>query len=339
MTEFNQAYSVLKPLAESLDLEKYFDVYDIGALDLQEATMDLSESESEDQESLRVLKILVARFHTIRKIILCSLLALDADGGKPDFLRWSIAIDEIQALSAATGEADDRIRRILEEEESFSIPTTPKLPLTPGHERWRAQMRKFNTLSSGIRGLQAKMHVLREESDKALEESEDLSDIGPNLLFHYDAIGVELKSLMQQWEVGRLALSNNIDRNEKRLSSMSSVSDMMSPAMSLGGLTSVEEGSPMDALKTLNGEDPFRHSLDFSGSDAEEVFEAIALPRQRSTLSREERIAKMKEERSKRESRRDTIDSNTHMLRELESVINLRQRPRGKTGLAPRVSL
>jgi len=109
-------------------------------------------------------------------------------------------------------------------------------------------------------------------------------------------------------------------------------SGLLSPALSWGGLTSVEEnGSPSGALKILNGEMDISSSSASNASDVEDVFEAIAMPRKRSTLTREERIVKLKEDRQKRESTRDRIDANTHMLRELESVINLR--PRGRTSL------
>ena len=113
-----QAYEVLKPFTEQLDLEKYYDIYDIGDVDFNEAMVGYSESEFEDFESLRTLKILAARFHTGRKIFLCCLMALDAHGGKPDFLRWSTAIDEIHGVCAVTGSAEERLRRILSEEES-----------------------------------------------------------------------------------------------------------------------------------------------------------------------------------------------------------------------------
>lgn len=216
---------------------------------------------------------------------------------------------------------------------AFLVPTTPKIPLTPARERWRAQLRKLNSLSSGIRGLQAKLHVLREESDKTLNESVDLSDLGPNLMLQYESIGVDLKSLVQEWEDSKAALAITIERNEKRISSISGMSGVLSPTTSLGGLTSVEEGSPTDALRALTGEDIKRQSAEFSNSDAEEVFEAIAIPKQRSTLTREERIVKMKEDRAKRESLRDKVETNTHMLRELQSVINLR--PRSRTTPAP----
>jgi len=316
-------------------LEKYYDIYDMGQSDLEEANLGYHETEFDDFESLRVLKILAARFHTIRKVFLCCLLALEADGGKPDFLRWSTAVDEIQAAASIVYGAGEKLRRILAEEESFPIPVTPKIPLTPGRERWRAQLRKLSSLSTGIRGLQAKLHVLREESDKALNESDDVSELGTNLMVQFESIGLDLKALMQEWEEGKAALASNIDRNHRRISSMSG---MMSPTTSLGGLTSVEEGSPLDALKALNGEDRSGSSLSFSSSDAEEVFEAVAAPRQRprSTMTRDERVAKMREDRVRKDSTRERADANTHMLRELESVINLR--PRGKTASAARVT-
>ena len=208
----------------------------------------------------------------------------------------------------------------------FSVPPTPKLPLTPNRERCRAQLRKLNSLSTGIRGLQAKLHVLRDESDKNLNDTTDVSELGTTLMNQYDSIGVDLRALMQEWEDGKAALAYNIDRNERRISSMSG---MLSPTISLGGLTAVDEGSASDALRALNGDTRYRSSMEFSSSDAEEVFEAIAMPKQRSVLSREERISKMKEERTRRESMKEKAEANTHMLRELESVINMR--PRGKT--------
>lgn len=154
-------------------------------------------------------------------------------------------------------------------------------------------------------------------------------------MLQYESIGIDLKALMHEWEEGKAALASNIDRNERRVSSVSCI---LSPTISLGGLTAVEEGSAFDALNALNGDSRSRNSMDFSSSDADEVFEAIAIPRQRpkSHLSREERIVKMKEERVKRHSVRSTADANTKMLRELESVIKMR--PRGRTTGGSRIT-
>lgn len=101
-----------------MDLEKYYDIYDISDIDVSEAMLGYSEGEFEDQESLRVLKILAARFHTTRKIFLCCLMALDATGGKSDISRWRAAVDEIQGLAVVTTEAEKRLHNILSEEES-----------------------------------------------------------------------------------------------------------------------------------------------------------------------------------------------------------------------------
>ena len=191
----------------------------------------------------------------------------------------------------------------------------------------RVQLRKLSSLSQGIRGLQAKMHVLREESDRTLDESEDISELGSNLMTQYESIGADLKNLMQDWENGKAALALNINRHERQISQSSrGAKSPLSPTFSLGGRT-VIGGSPSDALKVLNGDDQSRSSVETSGSE-EEIFEAVALPRQRSQLTREERIAKMKEDRLKQASVREKAAANTHMLRELETVIKLRPQSR-----------
>jgi hypothetical protein len=209
-------------------------------------------------------------------------------------------------------------------------------PQTPGRERWRSQLRKLNSLSTGIRGLQAKLQLLREESDRTLNNSDDISEFGPNLMSQYDSIGVDLKELMSAWEEGKAALAQGIDRNEKRLSSLGA---LLSPT-SLGGLTTVnEDGSAADAFRALTGESPPPSvSNDAGTTEGPEVFEAVALPRTRSTLSREERIAKMREEREQKAVARQQIDATKGILRELETVINLRPRNRTSLPMTPRVA-
>lgn len=211
--------------------------------------------------------------------------------------------------------------------QAFPLSPNPKNALTPGRERWQARLRKLNSLSTGIRGLQAKLQLLREESDRTLNDSNDISELGPNLMSQFESIGVDLKDLMAAWEEGRAALALGIDRNEKRLSS---ISTLISPASSLSGLTTVDEsGTAVDALKALTGESP--PNSEYNGSvdhEAPEVFEAVARPRPRSMLTREERIVRMKEDREHKAFARQQIDATKGMLRELETVINLRPRTR-----------
>lgn len=155
----------------------------------------------------------------------------------------------------------------------------------------------------------------------------------------YESIGQDLKMLQQAWEDGKAALASGIDRNEKRLSSMSM---LYSPATSLSGLTTVGEenetgGGAEDALKALNGEtSPTRNSSPLLGSTNEpDVFEAVAQKpaRPRSMLTREERLVKMKEEREMRAMQREKQEASRGMLKELEMVINLR--PKRHTTAGP----
>ena len=194
----------------------------------------------------------------------------------------------------------------------------------------RSQMRQFGNLSRGIRGLQAKMRLLRDESNITLDHPDEVLESGTNVLAQYDSIGADLKGLMQEWEEGRAALALSLDKKE-HMRSLSSASNMIpaSPTSSLGGTTAVGGGSPQDALQALNGISKTRSRSSTTSSSGEEVFEAMALPRQRSTLTREERIAKMQEERMRQAIVKDKANANTHMLKELETVIRLR--PRGRT--------
>lgn len=329
--------ATLRSLVEPDDLERYLDVYDITSQDMQEAFLGYSEGEFEDGETLKALRILQYRLISIRRILLCSLLALEAEGDKSDFHRWRTATESMKHIAEMSGAWCEKFNKILSEEEQFTMPSPQpqRAPtLSPDKERLRTQVRKLSALSSGIRGLQAKMQILREESNKSLEESSDVNELGTHLMAQYDSIGADLKSLMQAWEAGKAALALNIDRAERRISQASSNGGLRSPVPSLGGLTAVDEdGTPSDALRALNGEPILpghKHSsssgISASESD-EEIFEAIAMPRQRTTMSREERMFKMQEDRVRQATLKEQRESNSNMLKELESVISLRPGP------------
>ncbi|KAI7596443.1 hypothetical protein KC346_g15145, partial [Hortaea werneckii] len=236
-------------------------------------------------------------------------------GGKPDFYRWRVTIEAMQTISNILAPSARRLQQILNEMETISVPQTP---VRNGHgasrEKMRSQVRKISTLSSGIRGLQAKMQILREETNRSIEQQEDLTDLGPSLMAQYESIGTDLRELMQAWESGKTSLQSNITKQERRISMASS--GLRSPVSSIGGLTAVDgDGTPDDALKALNGGSRSnRSSLATTPSDEEQVFEALAVPRQRSTLTREERIVKMQEERERQATLRAKRESNTNML-------------------------
>ena len=175
------------------------------------------------------------------------------------------------------------------------------------------------------------MHVIREESNASLDRT-DTSDLETTLLTQYDTIGSDIRGLLQEWENGKSALISSFDRQSAadRFSRPSSLLTPMSPTPSLSGATAVE-GDPSDALKALTGESQpdinTTPTSDAAAAEEEEIFEAVALPprNKRASLTRDERIARVKEDRAKQAAAREKSDAGTNMLRELEMVI--KQRP------------
>lgn len=327
--------ATLRTLIDEDDLDKYFEVYDINPQDAQEAAgADAIGILEDDPESLKSLRVLSYRASILRRVTISALMSLQADGSKPDFARWRTATELLFSLSNNMASSADKVQSVMTEMETLNVPLTPatRSPHSaPGRDNMRSQVRKISALSSGIRSLQAKMQILREETNRSIESSDDMTDLGPNLMAQYDSIGTDLKDLMQAWETGKASLQSNITRQEKRLSSVSNVSGLRSPVSSLGGLTAVDEdgdGSPANALRLLSGDGDGmtskRSSIGTVSEEGEAVFEAIAMPKKRSSLTREERITQMHQERERRTSLMARRDANTSMMKELENVITLR---------------
>ncbi|ODM24017.1 hypothetical protein SI65_01607 [Aspergillus cristatus] len=327
LERYIRSLHILQPLTDDVNLARYYDIYDISLEELAEAESSLAERSTDDQYSLRALRTLFGRLYGIRKSVLCCLLALSADGGGSDIERWSTAVEQMRNLADVTSKNIRKMTNILSEEDREVIPPSPLPTASPNRDALKAQYRRLNTLSQGIRALHAKMHVIREESTSNLDEA-DTSELEATLVAQYDSIGTDIRGLLQEWEAGKSALVNSFDRQSvlDRYSRPSSTLTPLSPTPSLSGVTAVE-GSPSDALKALTGES----RPDISVTDApeeEEIFEAVALPsrsNKRFSLSREERIARVKEDRAKQAAAQDRSTANTSMLRELEMVI--KQRP------------
>ncbi|KAL8733826.1 MAG: hypothetical protein Q9166_001814 [cf. Caloplaca sp. 2 TL-2023] len=280
-----------------------------------------------NEDTLKAFKVGSQKLHLARKLLFCSLLALTADGGKLELARWSAATRIMNNLSTETEKATQEVNEIFGAEEDIPNPPTPQLPLTPGRERMRSQMRKLNSLSLSIRGLQARLQVFREDADRF---TGNWTHPSATMTARYDCIGTNLNELLAEWQEGRTMFTYSVENLDNRLSlpAMPKTAPS-SPTMSLGGSTIVEE-SPPDALRALNGNSygPYHRatSSTATSSAGEEVFEAIALPPQKSTLSREERLAKMKEDRVRQAMTKSKNEASSHMLKELETVIKLRPR-------------
>ncbi|KAA8905478.1 Mysoin-binding motif of peroxisomes-domain-containing protein [Sphaerosporella brunnea] len=333
----NRACISLRHLVQEADLEKFYDIYDLQLADLQEAELGVEPGdELGDLESLKALKTLLHRLHTTRRVFLCSLLAIDADGGYSDYTRWGLAVEQLRSLGNLIAELAGELKKILAEQDQFSIPPTPvaTAPLSPEGEKCRGQLRKLNSLSQALRGLQAKMHVLREESDRTLQESSDLSDFGRDLLSHYDSIGADLRGLVDEWENARACLAMSVERQSPRNSG--------SPD-SIDGSTLVGDTPRNSGLFTKDGPGGWadaaglglfsqpEESEQEQDPDTEVVFEAVAESkpiRPRSFMTRDERIKKVREERIKAEEHRKSLEAGLALQKELQSVLVNRPAPK-----------
>ncbi|KAF2154666.1 hypothetical protein K461DRAFT_275821 [Myriangium duriaei CBS 260.36] len=343
---FNTAHIDLAPLVDPDDYNKFLDIYDVSREGIQQA-MSVRGGDEMEAESSGALRILNYRASVLRRAILCILLSLEAEGDVSDYDRWRTVTGAMMDLSKIAKNNSQRLVESLESLETLAVSPSPIAQPKHANERLRTQVRKISTLSSGIKTLQAKMTILREESNSAMSRADDLTDLGPLLTSQYESIGSDIQALLREWEHGKAALSANIIRHERRIS-LASSPGVRSPTSTstFSGLLSVDEGGPADALLALTGENPSsrrdtstspRSSMPATPSD-EEVFEAIAIPkqRQRSSLSREDRIRLMHEERAKAEERKVRRESGLNMMRELRSVINLRKKPDQPAG--PRVT-
>lgn len=117
LERYIQSQNTLRPLTDDCDLAKYYDIYDIGLEELEAIEASLSQRTTEDQYSLRALRDLFGKLYSVRKSVLCCLLALSADGGGSDIARWSSAVEEMRELAEVTGTSMLKMTAILNEED------------------------------------------------------------------------------------------------------------------------------------------------------------------------------------------------------------------------------
>ncbi|KAI5305557.1 hypothetical protein KEM55_008939, partial [Ascosphaera atra] len=266
---FWDARLALETLVDPAELEKYHDIYDYAPEDdehlshslrtpvlgrsntarLADRVDDDAFDEDPERTSLRSLRLLFARLYAARKGLLCCLLAVPARGGDADIEVWGVVTDRLQELAGRTGGALVRLTDILREQDG-DLPVenggkgrgvSPERPIDLGKARNRAQLRRLNALSQGIRNLHAKMNLVREESEAyfggdsrsapqsprspqvgsfpsgagAVAGADD-AEFNAALTAMYDSIGTDLRALIQEWEVGKATLQQQQQQQQSQ---------------------------------------------------------------------------------------------------------------------------
>jgi hypothetical protein len=137
----------LRNLTQEVDLEKYYDIYDIQREDMGNMDVGINKDDFEDMESLKALKSLLHRLHTIRRILLCCFLAVDADGAHPDYNKWRVVVEQLQALGKLMGELGAELKRILSEEQgpynNFDSDLTYKQPTYTSTPAYKVHIKNY----------------------------------------------------------------------------------------------------------------------------------------------------------------------------------------------------
>ena len=347
-SRFIASHCALQPFCDPEDVSRYHEIYDVSPQDMAQVEDGFSAS-FQDQTSLKGLRYIIRLVFVARQILLCDLLTISPHFGRPGTDTWQPVLRAVQSIAGQLQQTAESLENALAAEDKRAWGEgavrsekgganegdggAPNPPSTPGRERAIAQLRRLDNLSHGVRTLHAKTLLLRDEANALLQTAQDNAEVSAALSKQYETIGAEIRGLLAEWENGRHAMLLSVDPfNRFSSRSSSGMRSPMSPVSSIGGVTAVE-GSPADALRALTGEIPRKDGPEHSTSD-EEVFEAIAMPRKRMSMTREEKMAKMQEDRRKRATLQERTDANTNMLRELETVIKLR--PRGHA--TPRVT-
>lgn len=343
ITLYVESHNALQSFVVQQDLQRYHDIYDISLAEYSEAIRIANESTEEAKCALRELRFALRLHAVARKVFLCDLLTLRTTRGWHRVRQWRSVLTILREIEEETWSRQQILSTQLHNEEyglgteqrrtqrgARSVAASPVVTTPTESQQYKMQMRRFEDVAHGIRALNAKMHVLREEISGLNAAKTDEVVVLAALSKHYESLGTDIRALQYDWERGRnTMLLSAMSGSRVRAGSISPRSPI-SPSPSLGGFT-VVDGGPADALRFLNGDDRSSRSSDSTLYD-EEVYEAKSTPRKRTStaasMTREEKIAKLNEDRRKRATLQEQAETTTNMLRELQMVIKHRPHTR-----------
>jgi hypothetical protein len=341
-----QACQELQDWVKLENYEMHLELHEVSEPDIIEALSGATVLEIEDQESLRALRAMHLRFSILRRVYLCRLLSLDANGSQKEKKPWRIALQGMNMLIVSTGKYAEKLGPLLEDIDLHNAPSalSPTLRSSPEREKCKKQLAKMAELANDLRTMQTKLFICRDDVSRLIESNASTSNstvstqIQSLLNTTVDTIGHDIKSLSSTYEGVRAAIVPHPQMESRRISWNSLYSTtsplIRSPTNPFGHLSVVSEGGkPLDALRALSGDSSASGGSPIAGSigSDEEVFEAIGLPRVR----RAPRDPNMMEEMN---ARKERAAQGSHVVRELESVIEGRRKMKrmstGRIGMA-----
>ena len=111
------AVEKIRPLVDQYDVERLLDVYEVRTEDIQDALQAPANDQQEDGESLSHLQNQQNRYGTLRRLLLCSLLSLQATGRRADAQKWQLTTSMMEIVAKAAGDLAQQFIKLLNDEE------------------------------------------------------------------------------------------------------------------------------------------------------------------------------------------------------------------------------
>ncbi|KAK9773690.1 putative Mysoin-binding motif of peroxisomes-domain-containing protein [Seiridium cardinale] len=333
---YYQTAQVIRDFASLQDLKQNDNSFKCDVKKINEYMDRFVNMSPDDAQKTGQLRETLQLSRDARKMFLIALMSLETTGSKSELFQYTTALEGIKKGQNETRQAYAKLKSALLPDRETRDNRNSTSPLSPRHMKWKHQIDKVGGMNMSIRTIQAKMYSLLEESKKTLDNADDVSELGQMFMGRYDSIGKDIEDLMEAWEAGKASLAKSINKNERRVSSMSSI---MSPTIDSSMEAVLEESGQGDGGvaaawdQLTGGEVPPAGVGDGSPKSPSpqplvmETFEAIAAPRPRSTLTRAERIQRAQEDRKAREAEVAQAMQRGHVMGELRDVLNRRGQP------------
>lgn len=318
------------PFCNRLDLERCIDMYELkgdeefGML-LERDVAFVDELIKENYYGTRganatvpELKHEFHRLHYLRRVFMCCLLSITADGdcSRREIDGWTAVVDNLESCSALILQLARTLSKDallptpaeLEEEETSSVKRRPASHLYD--------------LAVTIENVESRLHLLNEE-DEDYEEN-------------YELLGTELHHLLEAWEQGRSSLGSRTSRQTKLSTPTQQYLDRFEEASIISsGTTLAEEDdtrrlfSPREHMRQQYGHiRRISNMSEMGGMSEMTILEGIVEQDERAkkrNLSRKERIQIMQKNREAELEKRSVAQQRQNFVLELGNVLDKRR--------------
>ncbi|KAG4305836.1 hypothetical protein PORY_000746 [Pneumocystis oryctolagi] len=342
LSSYNHSFSLLRTFYSKREFDTLQIMYNLPHS--QDFDSLPSYFKEDDSNGLPYLKALFYTIHEKRRQCLVSLLSMSISSFE-NISSWKVVISQLKGLSVLMNNFHDEIEKALENNEQILELSIPKTNAHEKNIKWNGHIRNINVLFQVLRRFQAKLHILKEESNRLIQDDFD-ENVKDELLSYYDFLKDDLKILTEKWESGR----DYLLKIPTKPNIMAQDSICLDSKMSEDSNTSIHDSNESDSDKSISeikntkalseitndwDVSSTSYSQHLSGgtlpnnNEKEVVFEAVSdkfeLTPRLQKLNKAERIEKIKRDREKRLKIRKDREVGMKVVSELKDVLGKRR--------------